>query len=440
MPAPDHRVLKAWPNPRAASLAFDGRPAPGLKPGRGVSRGQLLAVSRGRRTGDLRAPFSGTVAALAPGRVDLVYEEGRSGVPPEPVDLSGLSSRELAPALKSLGVDLPAPPPPGETVIVSALTPEPGLDAGPALWLDQRPALERGLALLRRLWPDREFLQILPPKFEPLKLEPPGGGVVFSRDVFPLSLPSLLRRKTLGLALPDARGVVSPQSLWALGAAARSGLPLTLAPVTIQGFHYLAPPGLKLENVLADVNLLPLPGDSVVLGGLVTGRPTARLGRGLGAADLALWLVRRQNVRGKPGPCRRCGLCRLACPMGLPMDRAASAPPGEWFLHMGAISGLLAGCAGCGACALACPAGLPLLLLARAAGASDPHGRGGPPHGSDPGDDEDGGNGPSGTGGGRTKDAGTDGRVAPRNPGNPDNPNVPRDFFPPAPGPAAGPS
>ncbi|MDR0620696.1 MAG: hypothetical protein LBJ61_02285, partial [Deltaproteobacteria bacterium] len=283
-----HGVLKAWPNPGGVSLAFEGRPAPGLKPGRTVSAGQLLAVTRDPLAGDLRAPFSASVTALTPGRIDLAYGQGLSGQVPEPVDLMALEGAPLASALKSLGVDQPRQPAEGEPVLISALSPEPGLDLAGALWLDQRPTLERGLRLLARLWPNREFLEILPPKFPPLG----SGKTQTFGDPFPLTLPTFLRRKILGLKAPGPTGAVGPETLWAMGTVARSGLPLTLIPMTIQGFHYLAPPGVKLSGALAAVNLKPLAGDLALLGGLVTGRPTVRLERGLRAPDMALRLIR----------------------------------------------------------------------------------------------------------------------------------------------------
>jgi ferredoxin len=367
----DHRVLKAWPQAASASLSFDGRPAPGLKPGRPVSRGQLLAISRAAGQGDLRAPFSGTVASLSPGLVELAFREGVSGQVPRPLDLGSVGGTDLAPALKSLGLDLPRPAAPGQPALISALDPEPGLGLARALWQDQRTTLQRGLALLGRLWPDSELVEVLPPRLDPLG----AGRALRFREGFPMTLPSLLRMRVLGLPAPSPDGVVGPERLWALGTVARSGLPLTLIPVSVQGFHYLAPPGLRLSEVLAAVNLKPLLGDLALLGGLATGRPTARLGRGLRASDLSLRLIRAGRLPGPPAPCRLCGLCRQACPLGLPMDLAGQSPLEGWARLPAKVLGALAGCAGCGACALACPSLRPLLALAQVAGADDPYGR-----------------------------------------------------------------
>jgi ferredoxin len=277
----------------------------------------------------------------------------------------------LAQALKSLGVDQIEKPPDGEPVLISALSPEPGLDLAKALWLDQKPTLERGLKLLARLWPKSEFIEILPPKFTALGPKP----ALIYKEAFPLTLPSFLRFKILGLKYPQALGVVSPQTLWTMGTVARSGLPLTLMPMTIQGYHYLAPPGLKLLEALKAVNLKPLTGDLVLLGGLVTGRPVARLENGLKLSDLALSLLRSQSLPAPPEPCRLCALCRLACPLNLPIDALAQAPLEKWSSLQKAAPLALSGCGGCGACALACPSRRPLLLLAKVAGAQDPYGR-----------------------------------------------------------------
>jgi hypothetical protein len=218
MASSGHSVLKAWPAPPAASLTFEGRPAPGLKPGRPVSAGQLLAVSGDPWTGDLRAPFSGEVTGLSPGRIDLLRVRGLSGKTPAPADLGSLEGPGLASALKSLGADLPSGAPAGQPILISALSPEPGLDLAEALWLDQRTTLARGLAALARLWPGAEIVEVLPPRLEPLGR----GRAERFKDPFPLTLPSFLRQKILGLPAPEAAGVVGPERLWALGTASRS--------------------------------------------------------------------------------------------------------------------------------------------------------------------------------------------------------------------------
>jgi NAD-dependent dihydropyrimidine dehydrogenase PreA subunit len=294
-----------------------------------------------------------------------------SGSPPAPVDLTDLFGPELAQTLKSLGADLPKPPPADEPLLISAVVPEPGLEITEALFSDQKPTLQRGLKILQKLFPGRKIMEVLPKNLSPLG----ENEVIRYKETFPLTLPSLVRRRVLGLAKPEADGIVGPAQLWALGSAARSGLPLTLIPITIQGFHYLAPQGLKLKNVLDAVNLKPMADDVVILGGQATGRPTARLERGLRASDQALTLIRRDKVAYQPGPCRLCGLCEKACPMNLPIRAISGKPMDSWHMHLPEAEKLLAGCAGCGACALACPAQRPLLLLALAAGASDPYGR-----------------------------------------------------------------
>jgi electron transport complex protein RnfC len=274
--------------------------------------------------------------------------------------IEGLVGSDLEEALRSLGVDLPIAPPPGEPAIISALVPEPGLDCAWVLWEDQLATLKAGAAVLRRLWPDGEFIEVVSPRSAPLGL----GRLARCSERYPYTLPPLVKRKILGTWDPLARGMVEPSDLWAIGSVARSGLPLTSAPITIQYSSYLAPFGVRVSEALSQMNLSPLPGDVVVLGGLVRGRPTARLEMGLSKSTKALHLIRSSSLIDSYGLCLGCGRCAASCPLELPMDLLAQAPVNQWPETASRYSELLSGCLACGACALACPSSRPLLSLA----------------------------------------------------------------------------
>jgi electron transport complex protein RnfC len=387
-------VVKAWPAPdRDLVLRLPGRPAAGVRPGRLVARGQLLSEDPDPEGFDLTAPVAGQVAELHPGRLVLrPSPEGEAGGrPPAEIALATLHGAELAAALKRLGVPRPPRPWPDQRAVISALDPEPGLEAAGALWSDRRTTLQAGAEILARLWPGAEIWEVLPARAEPL-----GAGRVLRLGArFPSSLPALVKKAALGVHDPLARGVALPPVLWAMGAAARTGLPPGLVPATLQRSHYLLPPGLTLADALERVNLIPLHGDVVVIGGLIGGRPTARLDRGLDWSTGAVHLIRARQAPPPPGPCRRCGACRRACPLALPIDLLAARPLGDWPELAPRAGRALAGCLACGACALVCPAARPLTALALMArprspirpgagsGGSDESGRSGSSEGSD---------------------------------------------------------
>ncbi|MDR2455779.1 MAG: hypothetical protein LBE49_04205 [Deltaproteobacteria bacterium] len=359
-------VLKAWPplDGQELRLDFRGRPAPGLGKGKPVARGQLLAESLSPSAGDLVAPAEGVITSASPTAIFMRAQESSGGRPPEPVNLSNLHGESLGAALKKLGIPKPLPPAPGQSAIICALNPEPGLETAGALWRDLKSALKAGAEVLRRLWPKTEILEIVGPGQSPL-----GAGKAFkAAPAFPLALPGFLRLLATGRHDPQGRGVVPAELIWAMGSAARTSLPPPLIPITIQRFPYLAPLGLKIADALESLNLIALEGDSVVLGGLVTGRPTARLDRGLGWSMGALHLVRARKAPGPPGPCLRCGSCRAACPLDLRIDLLAAFEVDAWPRLLAGLGEALSGCLRCGACALACPSSRPLMALALMAG------------------------------------------------------------------------
>jgi electron transport complex protein RnfC len=246
---------------------------------------------------------------------------------------------------------------------LTALIPEPGLETAAVLWHDQHTTLAAGAALLARLWPDTELREVLPRTAEPLGI---GRAIPFGGR-FPMTQKALLKKAILGIFDPAAAGVVEPRLLWAMGSVARGGMPLTHLPFAFQRSNFLAPLGLKICDALEGINLIVWPGDVVVLGGLVTGRPASNLDQGLDWSTLAVHLVRSRRLPPPPQPCRRCRRCAQACPLKLPIDYFGALPLDRWPEVTAAAAAGLSGCPACGACALACPASRPLSALTMAA-------------------------------------------------------------------------
>jgi ferredoxin len=354
-------VLKAWPEPNNQKLCLDfqGLLVSGVKPGRQVAKGQLLAKASLVRHSDTHSPVSGRLIKVLSQQVTIEAGPDSGGLPPSPLPLTGLFGFELAKALRSLGVPTPRPPGQGQPALLTALVSEPGLETGAALWNDQRTTLTAGADILARLWPETQLWEVLPRGLEPLG----ASRVIINSDRYPLTHPIFLKKSILGLYDPKASGVVEPRILWAMGFVARGGMPLTHLPVTIQRSHYLAPLGLRLSDALEGVNLSPQKGDAVVIGGLITGRPASNLSSGLGWSSPALHLIRARHLPPSPEPCRRCLRCRLACPLDLPIDLLGALSMDQWPKASISAPELLSGCPACGACALACPAARPLLAI-----------------------------------------------------------------------------
>jgi ferredoxin len=371
MPPLANIVLKAWPPLSGEELSFEfrGRPSPGLGRNKPVAKGQALARVGDPLAGDVVSPSDGVVLSVSPAKIVMRAGKSAGGRPPERLRLSSLHGEALGEALKRLGAPRPLPPLPGEPALLPSFDPEDGLRTAKALRNDMAPVLKDGAALLQRLWPRAEIAEVLAPGDQPLG----AGRIITAKLPYPFTSPKFLKLALFGAHDPAGHGVVPAEILWALGAAARTGLPLDRLPITLQSNPYLAPQGLKIEDVLERLNLAIAGECCLILGGALSGAATARVSRGLDWSMGAARLSSRASL-SPPGPCLRCGACRNACPLSLPMDLLGRLPLERWPHLQEAAGALLSGCLACGHCAFRCPSSRPLQALALLA-----QPRGGPP-------------------------------------------------------------
>jgi ferredoxin len=368
--------MKVFPSPERLTLPLNGAmPRKGLKRGKAVAQGELLAESPSPFGPDVAAPLPGRVAGLDGANVivDVDFECGAELA--EHARLRELGPVEAARALRRMGILPPPAPPPGEPVVISGFDPEPGVRLARALWEDQRGALEDGLRLITRLYPGKPIVQCLPGGTRPLTSM--DSAAVTMKIPYPWTLPPLLKKrllKKIGRAAaragretpydPAARGVCGSRTLYLMGTAWRTGRAPMAGPMSLQETPALVPPGMSPAALLALVNLRPRPGDSVILGGLARGRACVRLEAGLGPGIEAVTLMRGGSPRAsrREGRCCMCGRCRAACPLRLPADLIGGSPKMLWPLMLERLP-QLAQCPGCGLCALACPQNVPLTAL-----------------------------------------------------------------------------
>ncbi|MDR1608226.1 MAG: hypothetical protein LBT38_07450 [Deltaproteobacteria bacterium] len=359
-------ILKPWPEePEELSLPLAGRsPLKGLKVGRLISQGQLLAPKTKTGQGALRAPLAGTLKSISP--LALIITPGpATPMALEPVDITQLYGAQLAEALSDLGLNCPEPPSPKTTIpettiLVSALESEPSLTLSQALWSERPQIMSQGLAMVSRLYPENPRLLARP---RALKAPLDWPSVVVEKP-YPWTFGPFLK-KSLNLGYERLiKGYLTSRDIYLMGLVERQGLPPRHWPLAIQRQNYLVPLGLTPKAIFKAISLEPGSGDVAVFGGARRGRPWPRLDLGLDLTlaneVMALDLVRAKNQEPPLGPCRACGSCRAACPLDLPMDELGRQPLAAWP-QLGLLTQkLLALCPDCGQCALACPARRPL--------------------------------------------------------------------------------
>ncbi len=296
------KVIKEWDGFEILAPPLAGAaPLRGLKRGRAVSAGELLARHENPWTGDLSAPCSGIVAEINEFEIIIERDDQAVGEPPQARELASLQPDELRAALKELGYSIPQIPP-GDPLIINAL-PEPGRHYAAALLSEHRQTMLFGLAAAQRLWPGRPSVWAVPAE----QAAPKDAEVRVLTGPFPL-LPRALKQKIAGRDDPEAGGVLDSRELYFLGRLWRTGLPLVRLVISLGAANYFVPVGSRVEDLLRFANMYPKDGEVVVADGLTRGRSLARLTRGLGKEATALSLVRGLG----PKKSSRTGLRRLA--------------------------------------------------------------------------------------------------------------------------------
>ncbi|MGL4209759.1 MAG: 4Fe-4S dicluster domain-containing protein [Candidatus Adiutrix sp.] len=356
-------VIKTWISGEFLAVPFEGTRVRGLKKEKPVSAGELLAETSGPHPKAFHAPCAGLITQIGRKEIVIRLEAQAVGNAPRPMSLSALKGAELYQALLSLGLPLLGINDTGP-LIISFLDAQPGLNYSRPLFSEHRKTIMAGFRTCQRLWPNKEIFWAAPPwEKPPLRASPLIINGPYPANWPPLIIKRLERQKPNAPYVEKAQ-VIGARELFFMGRLWRTGLPLTHLPLSLGGANYFVPVGSRIIDLLSFANLRPLSGDTVVQGGLITGTSVLRLEGGLGLLAGALNVVRRpvDGALWPPRPCRRCGACSLACPVGLNIEPWAAEKVENWPQLAAKIKpkAHFEACLKCGACALACPVQRPL--------------------------------------------------------------------------------
>jgi len=353
--------------------------SPAALAGAEVSPGQPLGT-RGD-TPFAPSPVAGKVSTVKqvpdvrggkPGLAVIVAPDGPPAAPFAPLDPATASPDALRARLLETGL-APDLPPATDTVIVLAADPEPGLSSALHLLREDASAAVRAAALVARITGATRTCLAVPQRHESSVRADAGAAhvelVPLGSD-YPATLPEVVSRL---IARPGPRPPVVPlaTALAVLGAVERGEVPSSRV-VTVIGpdgapvGNFRVPLGTRLGDVFVAAGVPPVPGDKVIVGGLLRGLSQYSLDTAvdLGVDGLALVKAGTFPV-WTDEPCINCGSCVDVCPESLPAHQLVRYSEFSLFDRTPGFG--LHECIECGLCATVCPARRPMLQRIRLA-------------------------------------------------------------------------
>jgi electron transport complex protein RnfC len=377
MPARTHRTdfsllssvegqVQEGPRPEPGDLLhvpLDGHAAR-VECGQAVAADQTVAEHPSPDRGDAHAPVDGVVHELSCEHVSIRHQpDADLPAPPEPAqDLAGLDARELARALKGLGVDTRGLRP-AAWLVVNAMNPEPRVSVHQQIALEFRESLDAGLDAARTLVRPEETALVVPS----------GSAMAFSKcmtvhqkPAHPNGLDPMAVKAATGRESPDDAACIGLLELYLMGRAMRTGRPVTETVATVGHVNYRVLVGTPLRTLLQTAGGTLRNGDRLIMGGPMCGRAAYSPEQGVPKDLRALSLVAEDAFPPvDDGPCLNCGECAMACPARIRPNAIASMAEFRLFDRVRDEHPLA--CMECGLCGYHCVARRPLLQYIRMA-------------------------------------------------------------------------
>jgi electron transport complex protein RnfC len=276
-------------------------------------------------------------------------------------------------------------PPPGKTADCLILN---GTECEPYLTSDFRILLERtdeivvGAAIMQKVLGCRCVIGIEENKPEAIaavresvkKLGFQGIEVAVLKKRYPQGgekqlIDAVMRRQVKSGGLPiDAGAVVqNVGTSLAVYEAVQKNKPLVTNVMTFTGnivpaerqHNYLFRIGMPLSYIAEYAGGIPEGTQKIISGGPMMGKAIANLDAATVKGSSSILYLGGSTVRGKEGPCIRCGRCADACPMGLEPFLLKSLYKASDLEALEANAAQ--DCIECGCCQYSCPSNVPLL-------------------------------------------------------------------------------
>jgi electron transport complex protein RnfC len=400
-----------------------GEPAkPTVTVGDKVTSGQLVATPPTDRSVPVHSPLTGTVTAITEtfssrGQpTDAVVIEGEEKAPrkKKTTDPTSLTTAELTARIREAGLlspglqplplvrDLLAPDQPAahlslsgrrvvrriDTLLVSALDPEPSLGVNRYLAGIETEALGAGIAGLKAVsGAERVVFAIdrnLPPPRPLVTLvaadeEETTSLVGLNGRRYPIGLPTPLIKAALGREVPLPYGqprdvgvaLCALETAICLGEALLTGTPPLTTMLTVgggalgKGGIVKVPIGTTIGSLVEGLGGFTREPAKIIIGGPMTGFAHYELSVALGKEATGLFALAEEEITvvGDYRECINCGRCVTVCPVNLVPGMLSMYCAKDRFEE--AAAGGLLSCIECGCCDYVCPSRRPLVHFFR---------------------------------------------------------------------------
>ncbi len=348
-----------------------------IKKGLDISPGDLLAVAKNPKYGNIFSPVRGVVTQVGPRFIDIDVVEATA----EDKDVKRYTYEELISIfaeqdlekarhdIKNLGLGFQQLARRCDTLVVSGLNAEPGMTWADAMLTSHLETVLKGLELQCKLSQPKEVVLVLPRgmRFAPIE----GITIKYVTPIYPISVPVLLRKEVFGKDYKGSANIVNLHTLWGLGRVVETGLPLVETVITVgtpsAHANYIVKEGTRVSDVLEHVRCPLEHGDTIVLNGPLRGESISMPERGIPKYVRGLFVIPHGVVPTLEGanPCCNCGECDRNCPAGLSPSMISRYAEfnnfekcKEWYAEY---------CVECGLCGFSCIMRRPVLQYIRLA-------------------------------------------------------------------------
>jgi Na+-translocating ferredoxin:NAD+ oxidoreductase subunit C len=298
--------LVQCPDPVQVVVPLQGHSTKTVKKKAEVAPGTLVAEHPSKGIGDAHSPIAGIVTEVSDKGVVIQAQDVEATFEPVPQQDQELKSR-----LKALGIST-RPFTKAETLVVNGLNPEPGTTIAGYLLKHHSSQVAKGLDAVKGLTGAASCVLV---SSRNAKFSLDGCTGVQVPGVYPNSIHALVIKAATGKELAKDVLCLDVHTLYQIGAALETGMPVTEVLVSVGETIVKAKVGQPVSEVLRSAGVSVDEHDMIILGGPMKGEALPSPETGLPKDAYALTIVRAGDFPAiTSNACLNCGECVAHCP------------------------------------------------------------------------------------------------------------------------------